>query len=62
MSKVYSLLPKLTVNERFINAGTAKIHVISRDKQNRPSSAYYSIPSKMPFNLTLCDCVRLWLL
>jgi hypothetical protein len=29
-------------------SGTAKIHVILRDKQNRTISAYYSMSKKMP--------------
>jgi hypothetical protein len=36
-----------TINLESGTSGTAKIHVISRDKQNRPSSAYYSMPKKM---------------
>jgi hypothetical protein len=33
--------------ENTVYSGTAKIYVISRGKQNRPSSAYYSMPKKM---------------
>jgi hypothetical protein len=43
-------------------AGTAKIHVVSRDKQNVQFQPITVCLRKCPFNLTPCDCVRLMLL